>query len=358
MMISNKMMKSSEEPCWLTSLDIKRQKELLSRHAAFWHRRAGSEALIGYAPMSRMFPLRNLRIQHEGPFTADNISDEVLFADTQYRPAYLLGDDLFPAKMPLEPLAWSEGYTGANVYLSSQAQTVWTKPNEQVPETLEELKSGLNPLWRDKLTEATRKNVDAAAGEFLISETLLRGPADCLEAILGAERLCLWMYDYPALVESMIDWLTDCVIQLYQCQYEVLPVFHGGSINRYRIWGRGRNIVTQADIANIMSPDHFRKIFIPAYRNIARAFDTATLHFHSSAVQHLDALLEIEELAAIEWALDPTGPALEDMMEPFQRIQKRGKAVIVMNLKTGREIQLLLEHLQPEGLCLIVRKDY
>jgi hypothetical protein len=137
-----------------------------------------------------------------------------------------------------------------------------------------------------------------------------------------------------------------------------LEDFEGGTVNRYRIWGPGQNVVTQADIANIMSPAHFRELFVPCYRRMAREFDTVTIHFHSSAVQHVEALLEIEELAAIEWALDPTGPALKDMIKPFQRIQQAGKGVIIMNLKTPQDIQLLLDSLQPKGLCLIVRKDY
>ncbi len=199
-MISNRPIPVFPESSWLTSLDPSRQENLLAHHASFWRRKSGSTPLIGCAPMSRLFPLQNLRIQHEGPFAASDITERVITADTQVRPAVLPGDDLFPAKMPLEPIPWSEGYTGANVYLSSRAQTVWTKPGEKVRENLDQLMAGLNALWRDKLAEATRKNVDASAGEYLISETLLRGPADCLEALIGAERVWLGLYAKGAVV--------------------------------------------------------------------------------------------------------------------------------------------------------------
>jgi hypothetical protein len=343
---------------WLTSIDKTRQQELLHRHMDFWYRKRGSQALIGYAPMSRMFPLQHLCIKHEGPFFAEHVTTEIMYADTEYRPPYETEDDLFPGKIPLEPLAWSEGYTGANIYLSSKAQTVWAKPEKQIPETLEQVKKRLSPAWKNKLAEATRINRDTLNGEYLISEALLRGPADCLEALIGTETLCLWLYDKPQLVKEIVNWLTDCIIRLYQCQFEQLGLFNGGTINRYRIWGPGQNIVTQADIVNVMSPEHFRQFFIPAYRKLAQAFDTAAIHFHSSAARHIDALLEIGELAAIEWALDPTGPTLEEMVEVFRKIQRHGKGVIIMNLKTKQEVNMLLDNLQPEGLCLIVRKDY
>lgn len=350
-------MSAMDDDMWLTSIDKTRQQELLHRHKDFWHRKKGSHALIGYAPMSRVFPLQNLHIQHEGPFFAEHITTEIMQADIEYRPPYDREDDLFPGKIPLEPLAWSEGYIGANVYLSSEAQTVWAKPEKDIPETLEQVKKRLNPAWKDKLAEVTRINRDALNGEYLISEALFRGPADCLEALVGTETLCLWMYDKPKLVKEIVDWMTDCIIRLYQSQFEEFGLFHGGTINRYRIWGPGQNIVTQADIANVMSPEHFRQFFVPAYSRLARAFDTAAIHFHSSAARHVNALLEIDELAAIEWALDPTGPTLEEMVDVFGKIQQHGKSVIIMNLKTRQEVNMLLNKLQPEGLCLIVRKD-
>ncbi len=339
---------------WLDTLPLRCQEELLSRHKAFWRREPGNKPLIGYAQKSHIFPLQNLDIRHEGRFHAADLSDDIITSDTGYRPEYQAEDDLFPAKIPLEPMAWSEGYTGADVFVSARAGTVWAEPPRPVPETLDELKALLQPSWLDKLTLATRANVAAAGREVLICESLFRGPADCLESLIGGEKLCLWLYDRPELLVEMVDWLTDRVAELQRVQFENIPSFHGGTINRYRIWGPGKNIVTQADIANVMSPRHFRDIFMPSYRKLIRHFDTATIHFHSSARQHAQTLLEIEELAAIEWAMDPTGPTLEDMIPVFAQILQ-SKCVILMNINPT-EVPILLDRLPNEGLCIIVRR--
>ena len=346
--------KNASQNRWLDTLSLDHQQEMLARHKAFWRREPGSKPLVGFAPKSHMFPLQNIDIRHEGRFSAADLSDEMIAADTRYRPEYHAEDDLFPAKIPMEPMAWSEGYTGAEVFVSARAGTVWAEPSRPVPKTLEELKARLQTSWLEKMAAATRANVVAAGSEILIAESLFRGPADCLESLIGGEQLCLWLYDRPALLAEMADWLADRVAELQRAQFENTPSFHGGTINRYRLWGPGKNIVTQADIANVMSPKHFRDIFVPSYRTLIGGFDTATIHFHSSARQHMTALLEIEELAAVEWAMDPTGPTLEEMIPVFVQILET-KCVILMNIKP-HEVSLLLNNLPHEGLCIIVRR--
>jgi hypothetical protein len=349
-------MTTGDQP-WLTSLPVSRQQELLERHAAFWRRTPGSGPLLGFAPTSRVFPLQNLNMQHEGRLTPETITEAVLRSDTEYLPPIDPEDDLFPGKIPLEPLAWSESYTGANIFMSTAALTVWAEPGSQPPRTLAEVAARLQPAWLDKLVEATRVNVEAAGGELLLTEPLLRGPADCLEALIGAGQLCYRLCDEPETLAEITGWLADRVIELARAQAAVLPPFHGGMLNRYRLWAPGLNVVTQADISTVMSPAHFREVFLPAYRKVAQAFDTVTIHFHSSAHQHVKALLEIEELAAIEWGLDPTGPTLEELVPVFARILD-SKCVIVMNLHTDAEVAMLLDRLPHEGLCLIQRKAY
>lgn len=342
---------------WLSTLSTDRQQSMLALHDAFW-RRENCRILIGYAPINRLFPLQNLHIEHEGRFVPKDITESLMQSDMVYRQPIVSGDDLFPAKIPLEALPWSEGYTGANVYLSSRAKAVWSDHAHSKPCNVTELKNRVDPGWRKKLIQATTITVEAMADERLVSESLFRGPADCIEAVMGAEALCYALYDWPDELSLMAEFMADRVIELYQAQFEVLGTFHGGTINRYRLWGPGQNIVTQADIANVMSPEHFKLVFVPSYRRLMQSFDTVTIHFHSSAAQHVDVLLEIDELDAIEWALDPIGPTLEQMVEVFVKIQRAGKCVIIMNLNTDEQVRLLEDRLDVGGLCLIIRKEF
>ena len=342
---------------WLSTLPQDRQEELLDKHSAFWTRQPGSDSLVGYVTSSSRFPLQDLDIQHEGLFTPQDVTAQVIQADTRYHSPLLPEDDLLPAKTPLAPVPWSEGYCGADIFLSTKARTARAKSGKAIPQKLEDLKILLQEGWLDKLIETTQMNVSAAGNEVLVCESILRGPADCLEAVIGAENLCLWCYDQPELLRSMLNWLTDCIIKLHKVQLAVTPRFHGGTLNRYRLWGPDDNVMTSADIANVLSPAHFRDIFLPAYRKMARSFKTAGIHFHSSAYQHAKALLEIDELAAIEWGLDPIGPSIEELLPTFAKILET-KSLILKNIKDEAQAKMIRSRLPNEGLCMIIRKDY
>jgi hypothetical protein len=341
-----------------------RWHERVERHRAFWRREPGSGPLIGFAPRSHLFPVKNLAIEHEGRFHAHDVTDAVIDADIGYRPRFRDDDGLMPAKIPLEPLAFAEGYVGARVFLSSRVGAFWAEPPEPAPRGVNDLEDLLEPAWLTRLVYATKRNVEAAADQLLITEMLLRGPADCLESLIGGERLCLGLLDRPEVLRDMALWLADRLIELYDAQLAVLPrppVGTGspditGTVNRYRVWGPGRNIVTQADISGVMSTGHFRDVFQPAYARLAGHFDTATIHFHSSAARHVDVLLEIDELDAIEWGMDPKGPTLEEMVPVFHRILQ-SKALILMNINSNQETAMLLRRLPHEGLCIIQRTD-
>jgi hypothetical protein len=342
---------------WLASLTIERQKALLDKHAAFWRREPGSGPLMGFAPRSRLFPLQNLDYTHEGRLHPADVTESMIQSDIHYGPPIDPEDDLLPGKIPLEPLAWAEGYCGANVFFSSNARTVWTKPYCEDKEDPAPIRLAAEPDWLTKLVLATQMNAQALDSAYLISESLLRGPADCLESIIGSSRLCVDLYDEPEGILVAMDWLASRVLELAAAQHSTIPRFHGGTINRYRIWAPGSNVVTQADVATLMSPSHFRRLLLPSYRRIARAFDTVTIHFHSAGWQHAEALMEVDEFAAIEWGMDPTGPTLRDMLPIFARILEK-KCLILMNIETDAEVDLLLTRLPHEGLCIIRRKNY
>ncbi len=329
--------------------------EKSERHIAFWKREKGVGALIGMAPASHVFPLQNIRIEHEGRLEPVDLTSEIIEMEASYHPVFNVEDALLPSKIPMEFMEWTQAYCGAEVYLSRKAGTVWTEPGDNPPLSLESLRNRIKPAWLEKIVEVTCANLESAKGVHLLSESLLRGPADCLEALVGAEQLCLMVYDDPALVYEMNDYFTDRIMEITKAQLKCLPRVGGGTVNRYRLAGKGENIVTQADISNVMSPDTFREHFMPHYRKLAAAFDTATIHFHSSAFQHTEALLEADCFDAIEWGMDPTGPTLEQMIPVFRKILETGPCLILMNIRTDAEVGMILSKLPHDGLCIIRR---
>jgi hypothetical protein len=336
---------------------VSEQADRIARHKAFWRRTPGSGPILGLAPSSHVFPLQNIAFDHDGRLMPADLTEDVIQAEAGYHSGFMPDDALLPGKIPMEFMEWSQAYCGAEVYLSKGGRTVWTKPGADALSSSAELEGRVHSKWLDKLVEVTRANISAAEGRWCVTESLIRGPADCLEAVLGAERFCLMLFDAPEAVASMMEFLTDRVVELIKAQLNVLPRIDGGTVNRYRLIGAGDNIVTQADISNILSPDHFREFVIPFYARLASEFDTVTIHFHSCAHQHAAALIEAGCFDAIEWGMDPTGPTLPDMVPIFRKILESDLCLILMNIHSEEEVNMLLGKLPHEGLCVIKRDN-
>jgi len=78
-------------------------------------------------------------------------------------------------------------------------------------------------------------------------------------------------------------------------------------------------------------------------------------HLHPVAFQHLETLLDIEELSAIQVNRDIGGPSVEEMLPILRRIQER-KSLVVQGILDEEDIFYLAEDLDPRGLhitCMV-----
>ena len=77
----------------------------------------------------------------------------------------------------------------------------------------------------------------------------------------------------------------------------------------FSLWAPGRMAKLQSDISGMISPRHFRRFVLPFIREQCQRLDYSMYHLDGvDAMRHLDMLLEIEELNAIQWT-PRRGPA-------------------------------------------------
>jgi len=76
---------------------------------------------------------------------------------------------------------------------------------------------------------------------------------------------------------------------------------------------------------------------------------------HSTQLHTLDRLLELDDLPAIELTPD-YGQSIPDMIPAIAKSQAR-KPVIVHAYFTVEEMQMIIDQIPPEGLCVIGRAD-
>ena len=108
--------------------------------------------------------------------------------------------------------------------------------------------------------------------------------------------------------------------------------------------------MASVDYAIMISPEHFRDVFLPSYRRMFDSLEYGYIHTHSGVARVVDDLLEIDSLRAVEVTIDPAGPDLPELIPVFRKIQER-KPLIVFGV-SEEQFRLLRRALSPHGLLL------
>lgn len=109
--------------------------------------------------------------------------------------------------------------------------------------------------------------------------------------------------------------------------------------------------IVQCDFSALISPAHFEEFCLPEIQRQCAMLDTSIYHLDGpDAIRHLDMILEIKDLDAVQWVAGAGKPGAKGWLPLLQRIQKAGKSVIVAT--PPGDVQEILSVLSPKGLML------
>jgi hypothetical protein len=101
----------------------------------------------------------------------------------------------------------------------------------------------------------------------------------------------------------------------------------------------------------MISSRMFDEVFLPGLVEECRHMEASIYHLDGpNALRHLDSLLAIEELNAIQWVYGAGRGRASDWLDVYRRCQAAGKGVQVpMQLD---ELDTFMQHLRPEGVWI------
>jgi hypothetical protein len=101
----------------------------------------------------------------------------------------------------------------------------------------------------------------------------------------------------------------------------------------------------------MISPQMFDEFFLPGIAEECRALEASIYHLDGpNALGHLDSLLGIKELNAIQWVYGAGHGRASDWLPVYKRCQAAGKG-LQLNLEAN-EFDLFMRELRPEGLYI------
>lgn len=260
------------------------------------------------------------------------------------------GGERFPVMSPVAVrlAAITAFYLGCPVSFQNN-QTVWTHPIIHNWTDAPDLKYDPENKWW-KLSKLLLETAADQSDGYFISVPELNGPTEILSRLRGPEALAMDFCDYPEKIRAALDDIGEAWFQYWK-ECAAISRKPGGYFFWMGIWSDLPAMDLQSDFSCMISSDQYNKFFIPSIEEQTRRIDRTVYHLDGpGAVKHLDALLELPLLTAVQWVKGAGSKPLVEWIPLLKKIQDAGKSVVTGCRK--EDVQTVLEALKPEGLML------
>lgn len=268
-------------------------------------------------------------------------------------------------EFPLDTLPIASVDTGPGslaLYMGSQPgfswETVWFEPCllGDRPEVYGPLKFDPETRWWKLAEEMLRLSMQWSQGRYLVGCVDLIENIDILASLRDPQTLMTDMVDRPGWVEEKVWEINQAFFESYDRVYEIIKDEYGGStFGPFHLWGPGKTAKVQCDTCAMFSKRMMKRFVIPALTEQCRWLDHSMYHLDGHhCIQHLDLLLEIDALDAIEWTPDPQVPTGGNpcWYEMYNRILSAGKSVQAIGVQPD-EIEPLLDATGGKGMYIM-----
>ncbi len=212
-------------------------------------------------------------------------------------------------------------------------------------------------LYLKKLLEMTDALLEIGRGRFITGMTDWHTGGDALAALRGPQNLAVDLVEHPAEVKVLLR-------QIEQDYYAVFDLFYeklrrcGQPITAWiNLVCDGKYYIPSNDFSGMISTAMFEEFFLPGIRRECQFLDRSIYHLDGpAAIRHLDLLLAIPELDAIQFVPTVGDEAVSKWVPLYRRIQAGGKGLhFTCDIA---EIDTVIELLNPEGLFLQVKNAH
>ena len=133
---------------------------------------------------------------------------------------------------------------------------------------------------------------------------------DILGSMRGVQETIFDLIDLPNEMHERLRQLDDIYYKYYDKFYDIVKDKDGGSCYTvFQIWGPGRTAKIQCDFSAMMSPGQFRNFIQGSLSKQAQNLDYVLYHLDGpDAIKHVDAIMEIEKIDALQWTSGDYGP--------------------------------------------------
>ena len=239
-------------------------------------------------------------------------------------------------------------------------RTVWYSDVDREPDEYPILVLTKTEPWWRAYKQMMLKAYEISRGDYLVGMPAFGSNLDVLAELRGTQNLLFDLVDRPDWVHQKLEEINQAFFVAFDDYYAHIRLLDGSSAYTYfQLWGPGKVSQVQCDFSAMISPAMFETFVVPPLQRQCAWLDQSLFHLDGPhCICHLDALLAIPELDAVQWTPGAGQPGAGDPMwyGLYERILDGGKSVQILGASV-QEAKRILDTFGSKGVYLSVNVD-
>ena len=229
---------------------------------------------------------------------------------------------------------------------------------QRLIDTRSEVRQRFNRGRWDFAQQVIRAAIDQSAGRYIVGLPNLYGPYDTLAALREPLALCLDLIDCPDMVQQAAWFVLAELTTVRDIFWRQIRAAGFGSAGWIPAYSEEAVGLLSCDFWGLLAPSTVETLIMPIIEQEMEPFNYSLFHLDGPlALNHLDLLLNLPKLDAIQWDFGPgQGPAVQ-WLELYRRILAADKSVQVL-AEDVADALTVLQALGPKGIWLTIKQPF
>ena len=185
--------------------------------------------------------------------------------------------------------------------------------------------------WAERIKAIYKAGIERWDGCVMMGMPDLGGVLDVAASLIGSERLLYALIDEPVEVLRLVSEIEQAWYVAYSDFAAVLAPQDG-----YTDWSgllsSVPSYILQCDFSYMISPGMFSEFVLPTLKRDTERLEHTIYHLDGvGQLPHLDTILSIEKLQAVQWVYGAGKPGSEHWIDVYRKITDSGKGIMLID---------------------------
>ena len=262
------------------------------------------------------------------------LDEAIRFVDKHLQTVGFYGEAFPHVELNLGPGVVAAFITGFAHYGEG---TVWFEPPDLLSwEDILHIDPGVESPYATVAMTGIERIAEYFEGKAVVSQTDLGGVIDILASLRSNGQLLVDVHDSPDIVRQASEVIEEIWQRYFSRITDIIAPRNGGLHTSWMyLLSESKFYPSQCDFSAMISPDMFADIVLPSLQREAHFVEKMVYHLDGTGeLPHVDQLLTIENLHAIQWVAEPVKEReLNDTWYPlYRKIIDAGKKIVIYYL--------------------------